>query len=312
MTLALQLVTYHGARYLPSLLQSLSAQTDQDWILHVRDHSHDPREIAETQRVVAAYAHDGKTIYSYDASNPGFAGGHQALFALHASDLIMLVNQDAVLDRQYIEHLRRVFDNETVAIASGLIIRCHFEQGRVCPTEEVDTAGLLKNRAHEVRDVINMPDSQEPFDVFGVSGCLPMIRRRAVEQTSFGAQLFDPRYWMYKEDVDLAYRFFGTKWRTLTVPRAIAYHERGVAKDNRRRMSHNARLFSYRNHVWNLITHLRGRDWLRDGLWVIPYELGKILYHTLLHPSVVWHAWCDTWRLRKHLSQKRAFYARSR
>ena len=55
-----------------------------------------------------------------------------------------------------------------------------------------------------------------------VSGACMLVRRSAV-----GPQLFDERFFMYCEDLDLCQRMARDGWRTVYTPRARAIHYDG-------------------------------------------------------------------------------------
>ena len=56
--------------------------------------------------------------------------------------------------------------------------------------------------------------------VDAINGACMLIRRAALDQVG----LFDERYWMYMEDLDLCWRFAEAGWLTLYEPRATVIH----------------------------------------------------------------------------------------
>ncbi len=68
-------------------------------------------------------------------------------------------------------------------------------------------------------------------DVDWLSGCALMLRRRAFDD----AGGFDPAYFMYVEDVDLAWRLREAGWRVRYQPSARVVHA-GAASTSRRRL----------------------------------------------------------------------------
>ena len=311
MTLAVQLVLYRGSSYLPSLLDSLQSQSDCNWTLFVRDQSEDIAERAHTHQ----YLEMSGLPYVWDETfdNRGFSGGHQRLFTRHDADLVLLLNQDAILGVEYIHALREAFVDQSVGAAAGVIFKAQYKDGRFYALDEIDSQGLVCRRTHKVEDLKNVEHKFDstPLEVFGVSGCLPMYRRQAVEATSVDGTLFDARYFMYKEDVDLAYRLKGGGWRALTVPRAIAWHQRTFSMRQRFAQTDRARFESYRNHLWNLVSHGASRS-VRGDLWVvIPYEMIKALFVMLTAPRLWWRAIKETHDMLPELKKKRIFYERT-
>ncbi|HBU27629.1 TPA: hypothetical protein DEB00_00755 [Candidatus Uhrbacteria bacterium] len=311
MTLALQLVTYNSAAYLPFLFDSLIGQTDCDWVLYILDNSQG-EERERIRLIVEQYSQRLPTRLEESPDNCGFAGGHQRLFTRHDADLVQLVNPDTILSASYIEVLRQAFEAwEELGSAAGIILRWDWKEGTPCLSDLIDSLGLSVSASGKVFDVVNgenvTPDAMR--QVFGVSGCLPMVRREAVERASCDGRLFDPSYVVYKEDVDLAYRLYADGWISALVPEAVAHHRRAFRLSLLHRdASRFVQFYSYRNHLWNLIVYTSVWEGIRRSWALIPFELSKLAFLLVFHPSIV----RDTIRDTKHawpiLLKKRAFY----
>lgn len=63
-------------------------------------------------------------------------------------------------------------------------------------------------------------DESRPREVDWADGAFLLLRRRAFD----AAGGFDPRQWMYAEDLDLAWRLARSGWRTRYEPRAVVTH----------------------------------------------------------------------------------------
>ena len=283
-TLVLQLLTFNRVETLQPLFDSLALQTDQDFELLVLDNSTDASAREKIRSVLEAQRSRFRIRIFYEDGNLGFAGGHQKLYTLHHAAYVQLLNDDAVLEPTYIEKLRTFLTTHSYAGAvSGAVLRCEIEQGAVTKTDIVDSLGLARTWYEKVYDIdagkrIPASSPQPPSSVFGISGCLPMYRRLAV-----GSQLFDPRYFMYKEDVDLAYRLQYAGWEAYVLPNAIGYHARSFRPSWTKR-PYRMQLLSYKNHLRNL-RHLTARDWIIRGWLILPYETLKAgyLFLRLLH-----------------------------
>lgn len=308
MTLALQLVTYHSTDWLVFLLDSLVAQTDQDWHLHVLDNS--TTEVWEqTQGILLGYADRLSMSVQHSDTNCGFAGGHQQLFTQHQAELVQLVNPDTLLEPTYLADIRReMTQRPKVGSASGVVLRWWPESGVAQRSDVVDSLGLQEHMTGRVVDAGSGTHKipSVPQTVLGVSGCLPMVRRAAVETACMEGRLFDPTYVIYKEDIDLAYSLRAHGWVALIVP-TIAYHARGFKPGGRGSVSRTLQYYSYRNHVWNLYTH-RGRS-AAQVLCITVYEAAKLLYMLVFHPSIVRDTIRATASNWEGLKKKRAFYA---
>ena len=290
MRLALQLLTFNRLETLRALFDSLAAQTDRDWAFYNLDNSTDEAKATLIAALVEEQKGRLSIVFERSSSNIGFTGGHQHLYERHNADYVMCVNDDVILEPEYIERVCRGLDEQPkVAAVGGKILRWDFDPegvrsgigNLVKKTDIVDSLGLAKTRYHKVYDIgagkkipDSRPDPIPAIPVFGVSGCLPLYRRVAV-----GSQLFDPSYFMYKEDVDLAYRLAKTGWASIIVPSAVAYHRRTFSIQARKAVvPFFIQWLSYRNHWRNLGKHLAWRDWLVSGWLIIPYEVAKFGY----------------------------------
>jgi len=293
-TLVLQLLTFRQAETLPPLFASLKNQTDKDWKLLVLDNGSSPEVREKQATAIKEAAPDFPSEFFFSDKNLGFSGGHEFLYEKNNADYVMLVNDDVILEPDYIARLRKFLDeNEKVGAVTGAILRWNFlDSGSVKKTEIIDSLGLGKNHAHKVFDLgagKTFGPSSTPVKVFGVSGCLPIYRRRAI-----GVELFDPAYVNYKEDVDVAYRLKKNGWLAMMIPEAKAFHKRSFQPfASRKNISVELEFLSYRNHWRNLRKHLSFLDWLRDGWAIIPFETAKFFYFLFTHPSVIWRTLND-------------------
>lgn len=308
MTLALQLSCYNGGRYLPALFASLKEQTLQDWHLYVLDNASD----VENQKLIAeAVAASGLPVtLKRIEKNLGFAGGHNLLFEEFTSsaDAIQLLNDDAQLEPGFLAACLSYLESQPkCAAVSGIVYRWDFEARDNADggkTKIIDTLGLDLASTGAVTDrgagteVNELPT--QPYEVFGVSGCLPMYRVAAVKLASPDGSLFDGAYVSYKEDVDLAHRLRRLGYGAAIVPQAVAYHRRSLGANtthtpkSSRRGSENDYL-SYRNHRWTVI---------KNSLWtpkVFVYELLKTCFWLTRSPKLVLRARQDTWKHSAHL-----------
>lgn len=289
MKLALHLSTYNGSEFLPGLFASLEAQTDQDWVLRIRDDGSNAEELIITKNLIGAYA-ERRNIDFAVGQNIGFSPSHQEMYTGRDEELVLLVNQDVIFTPAYIATVRKYMEEHTdVAAAAGMILRWNWDNAHQPRfTKVIDSMGMAKTRSHKVYDIASGVTLEactaQRVPVFGISGCLPMYRRAAI-----GTQLFDPSYFMYKEDVDVAYRLQKTGWKSARVFGTVAYHFR-TFQSSKLHIGVSARFqeLSYRNHWRNLLKHLSWRDWLHDGWAILPFETAKAGFFLFTNPGILW------------------------
>lgn len=281
------------------------AQSFQGWKLYWLDNASTDEEYAAMLGILREVDPKFEIVRERVLENIGFAGGHEQLYQMHDAEYVVLLNDDAILGSEYFAELMAVLDmNPRFGAVEGVILRWHFDNaGEVVKTDTVDTIGLRCGWSQKVQDIaagetfsmMTMPDPVWKMavrgvdEVFGVSGCLPMYRRSVI-----GEQLFDPAYFFYKEDVDVAYRIREKGFVSATVYAALAYHQRSFKKSLLHlRASYAQEFCSYRNHLWNLRKHVTRRDWFRYGVFIAGFEMVKAGFMLLKHPTIVWKVWRD-------------------
>ncbi len=320
MTVAIQLVTWNGAKYLSPLFASLRNQTYKDWQIFIFDNASADNTVAELERILAGDWCKYELIKS--EKNIGFTGGHNKLnpkSQIPNPKYLFLLNQDILLEPDYLEKLVNFLDQHPEAgSVTGRIMKLNDRQ-------KIDSMGLKllvtgqvaeittvpschSERSEESRSFAGTQDDNCPFVVFGVSGALPVYRITAIKQLG----LFDEDFFSYKEDVDLADRLRRAGVKAYCVPRAVAYHDRSAGTVGglvRTVQEHHNRselinFYSYRNHILVLIKNLDRRDFWRLS-FIFIYELGKFLYLLVLEPKILFKAWSDIWRLAPKMIKKR-------
>jgi GT2 family glycosyltransferase len=103
----------------------------------------------------------------------------------------------------------------------------------------------------------------------GTADCL-MLRRAAIDRVGF----FDPRYFMFGEDVDLCYRLKLGGWKVFYLPTASAVHHKRIASSKAQRQELYDRhrsmwTFHFKHHAEGVSAFGNGLVWAQIwGRWV--------------------------------------------
>jgi GT2 family glycosyltransferase len=203
--------------------------------------------------------------------NLGYTGGHnlgiERALALGA-EWVLVLNADVVLSPDYLATLLADADRpgrEWVGALTGKVLRA--EGPELARTTVGDTVGIRMTRSGRHFDVgADEPDTgrwDRPAEVFGVSGCIALYRVAAVADVKVSTGFFDDDFFVYREDVDLAWRLRGRGWAARCVPAAVAWHRRRNLPERRREMSVLANLHSVKNRFLLRINNA-GPDFLRS------------------------------------------------
>jgi GT2 family glycosyltransferase len=145
------------------------------------------------------------------ATNLGFAGGANAALQHSSAPYVALVNNDVVLQPQWLEQVRDALDrDEQLAAVQTIIAR---------PDGCIDGAGIDISDG-TFRQIGHGAIVGAPLAVaWGVSATATLYRRAAI-----GEQFFDARYFAYYEDVELSARLHAGGWRVAVLPVVAATH----------------------------------------------------------------------------------------
>jgi len=139
-------------------------------------------------------------VWDNSKTNLGFAGGNNEAWKLTTAPYIALVNNDVVLDPDWLATVREAMTDGVAAIQTMF-------RGE-------NAAGI---------DISDGTIRQSLKPAWGVSATAALYRREAV-----GERPFDPRFFAYYEDVELCARLHEGGWRTVVLPVVKASH-RGSA-----------------------------------------------------------------------------------
>ena len=211
-TVSVIILTWNGKALLKECLDSLALQTYRDFeVILVDNGSRDGsagyvRELYPWVRLVEL------------PENVGFAEGNIRGFVPAAGEFIVTLNNDTRVVPEFLAELvGAVQADRNIGMVAAKM--CNFYQtGRIDSVGVQPTmAGLGINVGVGERDN-GQYDKQA--EVFGPCAGAALYRRTMLEETGF----FDPDFFAYYEDLDLAWRGRLAGWQAVTAPAAVVYH----------------------------------------------------------------------------------------
>lgn len=202
------------------------------------------------------------------ADNGGFAVGVNAGMACTDEEWLLLVNSDMELDPRALGRLLAAVGDDERLGAVAAQIRFAADPGTINSAGiDVDVLGIAADR------LVGRPVADGgagPREVFGVSAGAALYRRAMLDDIGG----FDESFFLYLEDVDVAWRARARGWRALYVPEAVALHRHSASA----RHGSPAKHFHVgRNRVRVLAKNATGAQLLRHG--------PRIVVHDLLHAT---------------------------
>jgi GT2 family glycosyltransferase len=157
-------------------------------------------------------------------SNVGYCRGTNLGIRGTRSPFVLALNPDARLGPSFLEELLPAFEDPTVGLAAGKLLRL---DGKT-----LDSAGQELGRSRQPKDRgYGRPDTGQ-YDrdetVFGVCGAAALYRRTMIDRVAGeGGEFFDEDFFAFYEDLDVAWRARRAGFRAVYRHRAVGYHLRG-------------------------------------------------------------------------------------
>jgi hypothetical protein len=256
-------LNYNGRGFLNGCLTSLASQTYSDFEVIVVDNgSRDgsPEYIEENYPWVRLAKND---------ENLGFAGGTNVGIRAAKGEFIITLNNDSRADSRFIEELIKPMADPEVGVCAAKML---FPDGRI------NSAGICISRSGAAwdRGMFEPDRGQYEFveEVFGACAGAALYRREMLDEIG----LFDEDFFLYLEDVDLAFRARLAGWKCIYVPGArVIHHHGGTAGVG----SDLAVYYGNRNIVWYPIKDFPFRLLITSLPFIVARNLAVIPYYAL-------------------------------
>jgi GT2 family glycosyltransferase len=307
--LSINIVAWNDMDFIPTLLESIFAQTFTDFAVRLIDNgSTDGLEAYVREH------HPSVTILR-NARNLGFSPAHNqgiryAIEHWHESELperfVLITNPDVIMPSNFLKELMRAAEADREAGSfQGKLLRAYIENAadeslkETVRSDRLDSTGLVKQRNRTFTDrgagELDTGQYDADRDIFGVTGALALYRGSALQDVRYRDEFFDHDFFLYKEDVDLAWRLKRAGWPARYVPEATAFHYRGAfGKEkmgwlerirNRRGKGARRNWFSTRNHLLLLLKNEPFWSGLLALPWIAWFELCRLAYVCLFEPG---------------------------
>lgn len=292
--ITISLVTWNSEKDLPIFFDSLEKQTNKKFNVVAIDNN----SLDGTINYLQKLKYVDKIIKNN--SNRGYTGGHNQGIEAANTPYVMVANPDIKFHSNFIEEALKVIEAEDcIGSVGGKLLKMNSSLNTQENSDIIDSTGL---RAYKSRRFVDRGEGEKDAgqydkteEVFGVSGALALYRKKALIDIKLkNGQIFDEMYFVYREDIDLAWRLQQRKWKSLYHPGAIAWHRRtafGNEHKNhqqtivqRRRKSKMVNSFSYRNHLYTLMKNETCSNLFWWWPWIFIYELKKLLYIIIAEP----------------------------
>jgi N-acetylglucosaminyl-diphospho-decaprenol L-rhamnosyltransferase len=212
----------------------------------VDNDSVEPPELPSTVRLIR------------NKKNLGFARAHNRGIAASTGEIVVLINPDTVVERDFFDGLEKFFQEcPEVGVAGPRVLDSNGELQLSARREISALSGFLGRtslltRLFSKSSLIKsqfpaVTEGSHPTPVDWVSGACMAIRRETLQNTGS----LDERFFMYFEDADLCRRARAAGWLVYYLPHIEIVHQTGASSRSKPRavwLLHKSAFLYHRKH----------------------------------------------------------------
>jgi len=258
------IVTYNSGRFIKRCLESVLAQRYANKEIIVIDNASSDGTVDILEQF------EDRCQIIYNDENIGFAAAQNQAILSSTGEWVLTLNPDVLLLPNFIQALVEAgqFDSKIGTVCGKLLtILASFD----LPEKPlVDSTGIyftpmLRHLDRGSQEVDNGHYLKHEY-VFGATAAAALYRREMIDDISIGDEFFDPDFFVYREDADVAWRAQLMGWRCIYTPHARGYHVRKVLPGNRRALPAAINMHSVKNRFLMRLKNMTGdlykRNWL--------------------------------------------------
>ncbi len=306
----------YDLKYLPYSLKSIFEQTYVDFELLMHNNVIDEADVEADDKVCKWIEQNYPNVKIVRTGNIGFGSGHNEMIRRMKGDYYLCYNPDLILEPDFLERMVKFwteYDHEGLGVLGGRIMFWDFDKRNTpsgSKTNTIDSLGLSIKKSHRFYEIGQGSDYTNELnvnvdEVFGLSGALFMASRQALEDVSYDfngrKEYFDESIFLYKEDVDLAYRFKLAGYNCYILHDAVAYHDRSIHEHDgmwvsrkKKRVVRNGQsinTWSFYHHHIVLYKLWQSGFSIDVKLKTIIYELISNGYALIFEFNTFWNTW---------------------
>src|SRR4051812_3759217 len=257
------IITYNSGRFIKRCLESVLAQKYPLKEVVIVDNASTDGTVDLLEQF-----EDRCRVY-YNNENIGFAAAQNQAIGLSRGEWILTLNPDVLLLPNFIQALVDAgqLDPEIGTVCGKLLtMTSHFE---IPEQPVVDSTGIyfnpmLRHLDRGSREVDNGHYLNYEY-VFGATAAAALYRRSMIDDIAVNGDFFDPDFFVYREDADVAWRSQLLGWRCVYTPNSRGYHVRTVLPGKRRALPPEINMHSVKNRflmrMKNITPDLYRRNW---------------------------------------------------
>ncbi|OGN27594.1 MAG: hypothetical protein A2941_01185 [Candidatus Yanofskybacteria bacterium RIFCSPLOWO2_01_FULL_49_17] len=312
--ISVNLVVLNGEKYISHCLESVLNQSiisnsrELEMELNILDNGSTDGTKKIIQDFVLRASDLGFTKINFTKSkvNLGMWPGQEELLRHSNSEYVVFLSVDVILDRDFIKNATAVMEaGKNIGALQAKIYQYDIGDHVKLEQKIIDTTGFLIHRSRRISNIghgeKDTGQFNEPREIFGVEGAVPVFRREALESIRVSGEIADKDIFWYGEDLDVAWRVHLAGWKQVYEPSVIAWHDRGTTKSHthgywwqyiprvniRRQLPIRKRRLEWRNTRWTRVKNDYIINILKDLPYILWREVEVLGYAILFEPAVL-------------------------
>jgi GT2 family glycosyltransferase len=304
------IVTYNSGRFIKRCLESVLAQRYANKEIIVIDNASSDGTVDILEQF------EDRCQIIYNDENIGFAAAQNQAIHTSSGEWVLTLNPDVLLLPNFIQALVEAgqFDSKVGTVCGKLLtILATFD----LPDKPlVDSTGIyftpmLRHLDRGSQEVDNGHYLKHEY-VFGATAAAALYRREMIDDISIGEEFFDPDFFVYREDADVAWRAQLLGWKCIYSPNARGYHVRKVLPGNRRALPPGINMHSVKNRFLMRIKNMTGDLYKRNWLSITTRDIVVISCCLLRERSSLKAFWYVTRNWKRVMGKRREIMSRKR
>lgn len=238
-------------------------------------------------------------------SNEGYAQAHNKGISICSGEYIMLLNIDVILTETFVEEMVKAMEQEDKI---GMVQARLYQPGLKEGEKNFDSTGISIGRSRRNYDRgygrIDRGQYNSVEYIFAASGAASLYKRKMLEDIKIGDEYFDTDFFMFREEIDLAWRAQLRGWKCFYTPKAIGYHLRGYSPQSRKSVAVFLKQLQFRNRYLMIIKNDFVSNFLQDLPYIAWFEIRAFFYALLVEPFLL-KSYLDALKLLPRMLKKR-------
>jgi len=304
------IVTYNSGRFIKRCLESVLAQRYANKEIVVIDNASSDGTVDILEQF------EDRCQIIYNDENIGFAAAQNQAIRSSTGEWVLTLNPDVLLLPNFIQALVDAgqFDSKIGTVCGKLLaILATFD----LPDKPlVDSTGIyftpmLRQLDRGSQEVDNGHYLKHEY-VFGATAAAALYRRQMIDDISIGEEFFDPDFFVYREDADVAWRAQLLGWKCIYTPHARGYHVRKVLPGNRRALPPGINMHSVKNRFLMRLKNMTGDLYKRNWLSITARDLVVFGACLVREQSSLKAFWYITRNWKRVMAKRREIMSRKR